>query len=181
MAISLDHTIALLERTPPTLASLLGGLPDAWIMASEGPETFSPFDVVGHLIHGEKTDWMVRARIILDHGEARPFDRYDRFAQQRDSVGKSLAALLDEFASQRRQNLETLRGWNLDQRRLALRGTHPVLGTVTLGQLLATWAAHDLTHLHQISRVMAHQLRTDVGPWTRFLGVLRCGGHSYQA
>jgi hypothetical protein len=181
MAISLEHTIALLERTPATLSALLGGLPDAWIVANEGPETFSPFDVVGHLIHGEKTDWMVRARIILEHGEARPFDRYDRFAQKRASAGKPLAALLEEFATLRRENLATLRAWNLDEHRLALRGTHPILGAVTLSQLLATWGAHDLTHLHQISRVMAHQLRPDVGPWVAFLGVLHCEGHSAPA
>jgi len=152
---TLDGTIALLERTPATLAPLLGGLPDEWTRAREGPETFSPYDVVGHLIHGEKTDWMVRARIILEHGEARSFDRYDRFAQSRDSAGL-----------------------NLGPAELERRGTHPVLGVVTLRQLLATWAAHDLTHLHQIARVMAFQVREEVGPWVRFLGVMRCQGHS---
>jgi DinB family protein len=181
MSFSLDHTTALLERTPPVLATLLDGLPDAWTLANEGPETFSPYDVVGHLIHGEKTDWIVRARIILDHGEARPFDRYDRFAQARESAGRTLSALLEEFAERRRENLATLRGWHLGPPDLARRGTHPILGPVTLGQLLATWAAHDLTHLHQISRVMAHQYREAVGPWTVFLGVLRCDGHSASA
>lgn len=175
---TLDGTIALLERTPATLAALLGGLPDEWTRAREGPETFSPYDVVGHLIHGEKTDWMVRARIILEHGEARSFDRYDRFAQSRDSAGKPLAALLTEFAARRRDNLMALRGLNLGPAELERRGTHPVLGVVTLRQLLATWAAHDLTHLHQIARVMAFQVREEVGPWVRFLGVMRCQGHS---
>lgn len=174
----LAHTVALLERTPSALTALLGGLPDGWVFANEGPETFNPFDVIGHLIHGEKTDWIPRARIVLEFGESRPFDRYDRLAQQRDSVGKSLGDLLSEFAELRRDNLETLRGFRLGPEQLARRGTHPVLGTVSLSQLLATWAVHDLTHLHQISRVMAHQYRDAVGPWTRFLGVLRCQGHS---
>jgi hypothetical protein len=178
MSFSLDHTIALLERTPPTLAALLRDLPDAWTRANEGAATFSPYDVIGHLIHGEKTDWMARARIILEHGEARPFDRYDRFAQSRESAGRSLAALLEEFAKLRAENLAALRGLKLSPGDLERRGTHPVLGTVTLRQLLATWAAHDLTHLHQIARAMAHQYRGEVGPWDVFLGVLRCQGHS---
>lgn len=178
MTFDLDRTIALLERTPATLAALLTDLPNEWVRAQEGPETFSPYDVVGHLIHGEKTDWIARARIVLELGESRPFDRYDRFAQFRASAGKSLGELLEEFAARRRENLDTLRGWRLGPEQLARRGTHPVLGTVTLEQLLATWAVHDLTHLHQISRVMAHQYRREVGPWVRFLGVLRCEGHS---
>ena len=178
MSFSLDHTIALLERTPPTLAALLRDLPDAWTRTNEGAETFSPYDVIGHLIHGEKTDWMARARIILEHGEARPFDRYDRFAQARDSASRPLGALLDEFATLRRENLASLRALKLGPADLERRGTHPILGTVTLGQLLATWAAHDLTHLHQIARAMAHQVRAEVGPWNVFLGVLRCQGHS---
>jgi hypothetical protein len=134
--------------------------------------------VVGHLIHGEKTDWMVRARIILDHGEAKPFERYDRFAQFRDSAGRHVTALLEEFTRLRGENLAKLREWNLDAEDLGRRGTHPVLGTVTLRELLATWAVHDLTHLHQIARAMAHQYRGEVGPWSAFLGVLRCQGHS---
>ena len=178
MEFSLDATIAVLERTPATLDAMLRGLPDAWTRSNEGEQTFSPFDVIGHLIHGEKTDWIPRARIILEHGESRPFDRYDRFAQERDSAGKSLDQLLDEFARLRRENLATVRGWNLDDRAFGRRGTHPILGTVTLGHLLATWAAHDLTHVHQISRCMAHQYREAVGPWTKFLGVMHCQGHS---
>ena len=178
MSFSLDDTIALLERTPATLAAQLEGLPDAWARTNEGAETFSPYDVVGHLIHGEKTDWMARARIILEHGEARPFDRYDRFAQARESAGRPLGALLDEFAKLRRENLAALRALKLSPADLDRRGMHPVLGTVTLRQLLATWAVHDLTHLHQIARAMAHQYRGEVGPWDVFLGVLRCQGHS---
>ena len=174
---SVDDTVAVLERTPATLAALLEGLPERWTLSNEGSDTFSPYDVVGHLIHGEKTDWIVRARIILEHGEARPFDRYDRFAQFREKV-RPLGARLEEFARLRRENLEILRGWNLGDSELERRGMHPILGSVTLRQLLATWAAHDMTHLHQISRVMAHQYRDEVGPWLSFLGVLRCDGHS---
>ena len=178
MNFDLDQSIALLERTPATLTAWLDGAPDVWIRPNEGADTFSAYDVVGHLIHGEKTDWMVRARIILDHGEARPFDRYDRFAQQRDSAGRSLREQLEELAARRRENLAELRRWKLGQEQLDRRGTHPVLGTVTLRELLATWVVHDLTHIHQIARVMAHQYREQVGPWRVFLGVLRCQGHS---
>jgi hypothetical protein len=178
MPFTLDQTIAILERTPATLSALLDGLPDEWTRSNEGADTFSPYDVVGHLIHGEKTDWIVRATIIREQGESRPFDRYDRFAQGRESAGRSLDALLQEFAKLREQNLTTLRSWKLEPRDLALRGTHPILGTVTLRQLLATWAVHDMTHLHQIARTMAHQYREEVGPWVKFLGVLHCQGHS---
>ena len=178
MTFSLELTIALLERTPPTLAALLDELPEEWTRSNEGPDTFSPYDVIGHLIHGEKTDWMPRARIIREVGEARPFDRYDRFAQVRESAGRSLSQLLDEFGGLRRNNLATLRDWRLDSVDLERRGTHPALGSVTLAQLLATWAVHDLTHLHQIARTMAHQYRAEVGPWSAYLGVLRCQGHS---
>jgi hypothetical protein len=178
MDFNLQDTVAVLERTPGALDAMLRGLPGAWIRTNEGDGTFSPYDVIGHLNHGERTDWIPRARIILEHGESRPFDRYDRFAQQRESAGKSLGQLLDEFAALRRGNLVTLAEWKLDSAALARRGTHPVLGTVTLGQLLATWAAHDLTHVHQISRCMAIQYRDAVGPWTRFLGVMHCQGHS---
>jgi len=177
MNFSLADTMALLERTPKTLEAMLDGLPEAWSRGNEGPETFSPYDVVGHLIHGEKTDWMIRARIILDQGESRSFDRYDRFAQFRDSSGRALPDLLGEFGSLRAENLRKLKSWNLAPADLDRRGTHPVLGAVTLRQLLATWAVHDLTHVHQISRAMAHQYRDQVGPWSAYLGVLRCQGH----
>jgi hypothetical protein len=175
---SLDRTIALLETTPATLRALLAGLPDFWTRADEGAATFSPYDVVGHLIHGERTDWMVRARVILEQGESRPFDRFDRFAQSRESAGKPLRALLDEFDALRRENLARLAAMHLGPADLERRGMHPVLGSVTLQNLLATWAVHDLTHLHQIARTMAHQYRGEVGPWSVFLGVLRCQGHS---
>jgi hypothetical protein len=175
---NLTETIALLARTPATLDALLRGLPDTWIRSNEGKDSWSPYDIVGHLIAGERNDWMPRARIILESGEARPFDRFDRLAQQRESQGKSLDQLLDEFARLRKENLIALKALNLQPSDLSRRGTHPALGTVTLSQLLATWAVHDLTHLHQLSRVMAHQYRDAVGPWGIYLGVLQCAGHS---
>lgn len=178
MDFTLQDTVAVLERTPGALDAMLRGLPDAWTRTNEGEKTFSPYDVIGHLNHGERTDWIPRARIILEHGESRPFDRYDRFAQDRESAGKSLNELLDEFAALRRGNLATLASWKLDAATFAKRGTHPILGTVTLAHLLSTWAAHDLTHIHQISRCMAVQYRDAVGPWTKFLGVMHCQGHS---
>ena len=139
------------------------------------------FDIVGHLIHGERTDWMPRARMILQFGENKAFAPFDRLAQERESQGKSLAELLDEFALLRAQSLDQLRDLNLRPQDLARRGRHPALGVVTLSQLLAAWAVHDLTHLHQISRVMAHQFREAVGPWGKYLGVLQCAGHSSPA
>ncbi len=175
---NLQDTTALLDRAPATLNALLRDLPEAWTSRNEGENTWSAFDVVGHLIHGERTDWMPRARMIRQLGESRPFEPFDRNAQARESRGKSLGQLLDEFAGLRAENLRELRGWNLGPRELALRGRHPALGVVTLSQLLATWAAHDLTHLHQISRIMAHQYRETVGPWKAYLGVLHCEGHS---
>ncbi len=147
-------------------------------MRNEGEKTWSAFDIVGHLIHAERTDWMPRARMILEFGEARTFVPFDRLAQERESRGKSLAELLDEFARLRSKNLEELRALNLRAEDLARRGQHPALGVVTLSQLLATWAGHDLTHLHQLSRVMAHQYREAVGPWGVYLGVMKCAGHS---
>jgi len=180
---SLTEAMALLARTPATLDALLRGLPDIWVRnnegrTQEGSHTWSPFDVVGHLIVGERTDWMPRARIILQYGEARPFDPFDRLAQVKESQGKSPDQLLDEFARLRRDNLAALHALDLHPEDLARRGTHPELGAVTLSQLLATWAVHDLTHLHQVSRVMAHQYRDAVGPWSAYLGVLKCAGHS---
>ncbi|HXW54966.1 MAG TPA: DinB family protein [Candidatus Cybelea sp.] len=174
---NLRDTIALLARTPAALDSLLRGLPDTWTLRNEGEKTWSAFDVVGHLIHGERTDWMPRTRRILEFGETRPFEPFDRWAQMRESKGKTLGQLLDEFARLRRQNLDELRALNLQPGDFRRCGLHPALGVVTLSQLLATWAAHDLTHLHQISRIMAHQYREAVGPWSGFLGVMKCAGH----
>jgi hypothetical protein len=174
----LQDTVSLLARTPAVLDALLRDLPEAWTLRNEGENTWSAFDVVGHLIHGERTDWMQRAKVILQFGETRTFEPFDRLGQVRESQGRSMGQLLDEFARLRAENLDELRDLNLGREELGLRGQHPALGVVTLSELLATWAAHDLTHLHQISRVMAHQYREAVGPWSRYLGVLQCAGHS---
>jgi len=174
----LQHTLSLLARTPETLNALLRELPDAWTGQNEGENTWSAYDVVGHLIHGERTDWMPRARMILEFGETRAFEPFDRLAQNRESQGKTLPELLDEFARLRAENINQLRALNLRPQDMERRGHHPALGIVTLAELLATWAAHDLTHLHQISRIMAHQYREAVGPWSKFLGVMQCSGHS---
>lgn len=174
----LEQTISLLTRTPAALNAFLRDLPEAWTLRNEGKQTWSVFEIVGHLIYGERTDWMPRTKIILQSGKARTFDPFDRLGYVRESEGKSLEQLLDEFARLRAENLDELRALNLQPEDLDRRGRHPSLGTVTLSQLLATWAAHDLTHLHQISRVMAHQYREAVGPWSAYLGVLRCSGHS---
>lgn len=172
MQFQLDHALAILERTPAVFRALLSGLPDVWTTPNEGPETFSAFDNVGHLIHGERADWMPRARLILAQGEHRTFEPYDRFAQVRESQGKTLAMLLDEFEALRIENLAILRGWQLTPAQLALQGQHPALGTVTLGHLLATWVGHDLGHLAQTSRVLAKQYREAVGPWRAYLPVM---------
>ena len=172
MDFDLTTGTAVLERTPHVLRALLAGLPPAWTDATEGPKTWSPFVVVGHLLHGERTDWIPRARIILAQGPDRRFEPFDRFAQFRDSAGQSLGALLDAFAEARAANLVTLAGWHLTDAQLALEGEHPALGTVTLRQLLATWVAHDLGHIAQTSRVMAKQYRDAVGPWREYLPVL---------
>ena len=175
---TLEHTLSLLTRTPAALNALLRDLPDAWTLRNEGENTFTAFDVVGHLIHGERTDWMSRAKMILQFGETRAFESFDRLGHIHECDGKSLGQLLDEFARLRSENLDELRTLNLQPNDLERRGRHPALGVVTLSQLLATWATHDLTHLHQISRVMAHQYREAVGPWSAYLGVLQCAGHS---
>jgi DinB superfamily len=164
--------IAILERTPLTFRALLSGLPESWTLPNEGPNTFSAFDNVGHLIHGERTDWIPRARIILAQGENRRFVPFDRFAQIRESQGKTLAQLLDEFSQLRSENLVMLRSWSLTDRELGLEGEHPELGTVTLRQLLAAWVVHDLGHVAQTTRVMARQYREAVGPWRQYLPML---------
>jgi hypothetical protein len=175
---NLQNTISLLTRTPAALNTLLRDLPETWTIRNEGENTWSAFDIIGHLNHGERTDWMPRARMVLQFGETQPFEAFDRQGHAREIHGKSLEQLLDEFARLRAENLAELRALNLRQEDLERRGRHPALGIVTLSQLLATWAAHDLTHLHQISRVMAHQYRAAVGPWSAYLGVLQCAGHS---
>jgi len=175
---NLQHTVSLLARTPAAINALLRDLPEAWTSQNEGESTWSAFDVVGHLINSERTNWMPWAKMLQQFGDTRAFEPFDRFAQVRQSQGKSLGQLLDEFARLRAENLIELRAMNLAQKDLERRGRHPTLGVVTLSELLASWAAHDLTHLHQISRVMAHQYREAVGSWSRFLGVLQCSGHS---
>ncbi len=172
MDFDLFNGIAVLERTPQTLRAMLAGLPAAWTDATEGPETWSPYVIMGHLVHGERADWLARARLILAQGPERRFAPVDRFAQLHESEGKSLTDLLDEFARLRAENLATLAGWGLTDDHLALTGEHPAFGTVTLRQLLSTWVAHDLTHVAQIARVMAKQYREAVGPWRAYLPVM---------
>jgi len=168
----LQSTIDILGRTPATLRGLLDGLAEPWIRNSEGPDTFSPFDVVGHLIDGEETDWIPRARIILARGPDPRFEPYDRFRHKKRNVGRSLSSLLEEFDRLRVANLETLRSWRLTSEELELPAIHPGLGRVTLRQLLAAWLVHDLGHLAQVSRVLAKQYREAVGPWVPYLPVL---------
>lgn len=173
MEFSLEHGTAVLERTPGVLRALLGGMGPEWTHGNYGEGTFSPYDVVGHLITGERTDWIVRARIILERGTATPFAKYDRYAQFEASGGRSIGELLDEFARLRAENLVSLRALALTPADLAKRGTHPALGVVTLSQLLATWVVHDLNHLAQIARGMAWQYEGAVGPWREYLGIYK--------
>jgi hypothetical protein len=170
---NLDHAKEILRRTPGTLNALLAGLPDEWVLSNEGPETWSPYDVIGHLIEGEETDWIPRARIIVEQGEARPFDKFDRFAMFEKSKGKSLRELLARFEELRGESLRQLDEMNLTPELLEKRGTHPALGVVTLSQLLSAWVVHDLGHIRQIVRVMAKQYGDAVGPWTAYLSILK--------
>lgn len=181
MPYDLLQTVALLERTPATLNALLRDLPEFWTHSGEGPGTWTAFDIVGHLIHAEHTDWIPRATMIVQHGESQTFRPFNREGQSEKSQGKTLPQLLDEFAAVRADSLLQLGAMKLQPADLERRGRHPNFGPVTLGQLLATWAAHDLTHLHQLSRLLAYQYREAVGPWNVFLGVLQCHGHSSAA
>jgi hypothetical protein len=169
---AMDEAVAILTRTPAALDALLRGLPDGWIAATEGVDTWSPFDVIGHLIHGERTDWMPRVNRVLEQGDTRAFDTFDRFAQFAASEGRTLASLLDEFASLRRDNLRDLSALGLTDADLDRRGRHPALGAVTLRQLLSTWVAHDLDHIVQIARVLARQYSDEVGPWRAYLRII---------
>ena len=171
MNFDLQHATDILRRTPSALHALLHGIDDAWARASEGPDTFSPFDVVGHLIDGEETDWIPRALLIRARDTA-PFPPYDRFRHRERNVDRTLDSLLDEFARLRATNLELLDSWQLGDAELDLRGQHPSLGPVTLKQLLATWVVHDLGHIAQVSRVMAKRYTGEVGPWSAFLPIL---------
>ena len=172
MEFQLDHAKEILRRTPATLNALLADLPNDWVLSNEGPETWSPYDVIGHLIEGEETDWIPRARIILEHGETRPFDKFDRFAMFQKSKGKSLLELLAQFEQLRGESLRQLDEMKLTPELLQKRGTHPALGVVTLSQLLSAWVVHDLGHIRQIVRVMAKQYREAIGPWTEYLTIV---------
>lgn len=178
MTHDLNETVSLLARMPAVLDALLRDMPDTWTLRNEGGDSWSAFDVVGHLIHAERTDWITRARMIVRFGETQTFQPFDRWAQIEENQGKSLNELLAIFARMRSESLDALRALNLRQADLERRGSHPSLGAVTLSQLLATWVVHDLTHLHQVSRLMAYQYRDAVGPWSKYLGVLACTGHS---
>ena len=169
----LEECFAILTRTPAAFDAMLRGLPEQWTTATEGPGTWSPYAVIGHLIHGERTDWMARVMIILNHGADRPFEPFDREAQFRESQGKPISGLLDEFAERRAGNLAQLRTLDLQPAQLELVGSHPALGRVTLRQLVATWTAHDLAHILQVSRVMAKRYKQEVGPWAEYLSVMR--------
>jgi uncharacterized damage-inducible protein DinB len=170
---NLSDAVQILEQTPGTLRVMLSNLSEGWIYNNEGAETWSPFDVVGHLVHGEKTDWITRTKTILEHGENKTFEPFDRFAQFEDSKEKSLSTLLNEFETLRKQNLKTLDEMNLKEDDFEKRGEHPGFGTVMLRQLLSTWAVHDLNHISQIVRVMAHQYKSEVGPWQKYLRIVK--------
>lgn len=172
MQFKLETAIEILERTPETLNQMLSGLSAEWTEANEGAETWSPYDIIGHFIHGEKTDWIPRMEILLSDSENKTFEPFDRFAQFAESKGKTLDQLLNEFSILRKENIEKLRAKQLDQADLNKTGTHPELGKVVLSELLASWVVHDLNHIGQISRVMAFQYREEVGPWQAYLGIL---------
>lgn len=172
MEFNLDKSIEVLERTPSVLTLLLDNLSDEWILANEGDETWSPYDIIGHLIHGEKTDWLVRANLVLSDQENKTFAPFDRFAQFEESQGKTISELLKEFQKLRVKNLSDLKSKNITPDDLTKTGIHPAFGKVTLEQLLATWVAHDLGHMAQIARVMAKQYKDEVGPWREFLPIL---------
>lgn len=173
MTFNLQHTITLLQRTPTVIKDLLKDLPEEWILATEGGDSWSPFDVVGHLVHGEKTDWIPRIMIILNDSDQKTFEPYDRFAQFKMSKGKTLQDLLDEFENCRIQNLEQLKGLKLTEADLDRQGIHPSLGLVSMRNLLAAWVVHDHGHIAQISRVLAKQYTQEVGPWTRYMTILK--------
>ncbi len=173
MEFQIEKAMEILSQTPKTLNSILGNLSDEWTKSDEGQESWNPFDVVGHLIHGEETDWIPRAKIILAQGEDITFEPFDRFAQVELSTGKSLADLLDEFSALRAKNVETLQRMNLTDRHLSLKGIHPELGEVDLRQLLSTWAVHDLTHIRQIAVVLAKKYTDNVGAWKEYLSILQ--------
>ena len=171
MQFQINDALPVLERTPSVVSLLVKDLPDPWIYQNEGPDTWNVFDIIGHYIHGEKTDWIPRMKIILGEGDKR-FVPFDRFAQFKDSKGKSLHQLLDEFGALRKQNIEELRSIVLDEATLEKKGIHPQFGEVSLRELLASWVVHDLTHINQIARVIAKQYEQAVGPWKAYMGIL---------
>jgi hypothetical protein len=172
MRFEIEHAVEILTRTPAAVRALVAGLGDEWTKPNEGGETFSVFDVVGHLVDGEETDWIARAKIILAQDGNRTFEPYDRFRHYERNKGRSLDSLIAEFERLRARNIELLKEWNLDADKLALTGRHPSLGTVTMSQLLAAWVVHDLGHIAQMSRVMAKQYRDEIGPWVPYLPVV---------
>ena len=172
MKYSIERSIEILERTPAVLNSMLSGIDDDWVMNNEGPETFSPYDVIGHLVHGEKTDWTARTKMILEFGDTKTFVPWNRFAQYEESKGKTLQELLDEFMAIRKENMDWFKSLQLTEADLDKKGMHPKLGPVTLRNLLATWVVHDLTHIAQVARVMAKQYKDDMGPWPEFFRIL---------
>ena len=181
MEFNLDNSIAFLARTPSALDALLRDLPDAWLFANEGEKTWTPIDIAAHYLYTEQVNWMPRARHILAHGETEPFPPFKRSGHLTEPGSKSLPQLLDDFATARAASLAELRAWNLTSSDLARRGQHPALGSTTLAELLSAWTVHDLTHLHQLTRVLAVQYTEAVGPFRKFLGVLHCAGHSAPA
>lgn len=172
MKFELNNAIQILERTPEVLNSYLRELDEKWINQNEGEDTWSPYDILGHFIHGEKTDWIPRTKIILEFDESKPFEPFDRFAQFSESKAKSLEELLDEFEALRKQNLIILQEMELSDEDLEKRGIHPEFGSVTLRQLLAAWVVHDLGHIRQISRAMAKQYKDEIGPWAKYLPIV---------
>ena len=172
MQFNLDKAFEVLERTPQVLSLLLEGLSKEWTDSNEGGASWSPYDIIGHLIHGELTDWVPRTQIILNKEVNSQFEPFDRFAQEKNSKGKSLTQLLEEFNKLRKENIKKLRDFSISKEQLDWVGFHPEFGKVTLRQLLATWVAHDLSHLAQISRVMAKQYKEETGPWTNYLPIL---------
>lgn len=173
MSFNLEQSIEILDNTPKVLSSYLLNLSEDWLKHNEGEHTWSPYDVVGHLIFGEKTDWIVRIQTILGNSEDKLFEPFDRFAQLENNQNQPIAILLDEFSKLRTENIKTLKSLHITEADFSKTGIHPEFGEVTLAQLIATWVVHDLGHIAQISRVMAKQYKTDVGPWIDYLGVLK--------
>ena len=172
MDFNLNHSVLILEKTPEVINAMLQNIPEPWAYNNEGKDTWSPFDIIGHLVHGEHTDWIPRAKIILSDQAQKNFEPFDRFAQFENSKNKSLETVLQEFQQLRKLNIEQLKAFHLTEEQLQLTGNHPELGTVTLQQLLATWVVHDLSHIHQITRVLAKNYTDQVGPWVQYISII---------